>query len=216
MCASLREDEEFLSSFAKRIYLLAQREEYLDSEVLKLQPNPIIKRVIALYLEDRFATKTDSLHLESLKDILISGGKTSINNGITAICKNGRFYFYSDKTQTSKPVYFVQQKETFVKNSSNVNNLFLKNAVDCDKINGKLTIRTREPSDKIRLSGRNCTKSLKKLMNELKIPEELRDVIPVAADDDGIVWVYGVGADERVAVDKNTNKAIEFITNNKS
>lgn len=216
MCASLREDEEFLSSFAKRIYLLAQREDCLDSEVLKVQPSSIIKRVIALYLEDRFATKTDSLHLESLKDILISGGKTSINNGITAICKNGRFYFYSDKTQTSKPVYFVQQKETFVKSSSNVNNLFLKNAVDCDKINGKLTIRTREPSDKIRLSGRNCTKSLKKLMNELKIPEELRDVIPVAADDDGVVWVYGVGADERVAVDKNTNKAIEFITNNKS
>ena len=216
MCASLREDEEFLSNFAKRIYLLAQREDYLDSGVLKVQPNSIIKRVIAIYLEDRFATKTDALHLENLKNVLINGGKASINNGITAFCKNGRFYFSSDKTQISKPVYFVQQKETFVKNSSNVNNLFLKNAVDCDKINGKLTVRTREPFDKIRLLGRNCTKSLKKLMNELKIPEELRDVIPVAADDDGVVWVYGVGVDERVAVDKNTNKAIEFITNNKS
>ena len=92
----------------------------------------------------------------------------------------------------------------------------MKNAIDCDKINGKLTVRTREPSDKIRLLGRGCTKTLKKLMNELKISEELRDVIPVAADNLGVVWVYGIGVDERVAVDKSTKKAIEFITNNKS
>ena len=53
-------------------------------------------------------------------------------------------------------------------------------------------------------------------MNELKISEELRDIIPVAADNLGVFWVYGIGVDERVAVDKSTKKAIEFITNNKS
>ena len=102
-----------------------------------------------------------------------------------------------------------------LENFSNVNKLFLKNAVDCDKINGRLTVRTRNASDEIRLLGRGCTKSLKKLMNELKIPQELRDVIPVAADDDGVVWIYGIGVAERVAVDQNTKKAIEFITHNK-
>ena len=88
--------------------------------------------------------------------------------------------------------------------------------VDCGKIKGKLEIRTRETFDEIRLNGRGCTKSLKKLMNEMKIPNELRDVIPVAADDDGVVWIYGIGVAERAAVDKNTKNAIEFIANNKS
>ena len=218
MCSSLREDEEFLNTSAKRVYALVKRADFLDVELLKIQPPSIIKRVIALYLEEDFSIKTDSLHLENCKNILQSGGKTSMNGDITAFCKNNRFCFLSNKIKDTKPSYFVEQKEIIVKNSLNVNNLFLKNAVDCDKINGKLTVRTREVSDKIRLSGRNCTKSLKKLMNELKIPEEHRDSIPVAADNNGVVWVCGVGVDARVAVDKNTKKAIEFITtiNNKS
>ena len=58
-------------------------------------------------------------------------------------------------------------------------------------------------------------KTVLKLMNELKIPQELRDVIPVAADDNGVLWIYGVGVAERAMINKNTKKAIEFITNNK-
>ncbi len=216
MCASLREDEEFLNTSAKRIYALVRRENFLDAELLKIQPPSIIKRVIALYLEEEFGVKTDALHLENCKKILFSGGKNSMNGDITAICKNEQFCFYLNNTEVFKPCYFVEQKEIIIEKFTNVNNLFLKNAIDCDKINGKLIVRTREPSDKIRLSGRGCTKSLKKLMNEIGMPEELRDIIPVAADESGVVWVYSVGVDERVAVNKNTNKAIEFITHNKS
>ena len=218
MCSSLREDEEFLNTSAKRVYALVKRDDFLDAELLKIQPPSIIKRVIAFYMEEDLSLKTDALHLENCKNIILSGGKTSMNGGITALCKNGRFYFSLNTASGKEQNYFVEQREIIVKNFSNVNNLFLKNSVDCDKIDGKLTVRTREPSDKIRLLGRNCTKSLKKLMNELKTPEELRDIIPVASDECGVVWVYGVGVDERVAVDENTKKAIEFITtiNNKS
>ena len=66
------------------------------------------------------------------------------------------------------------------------------------------------PSDEIRLVGRNCTKTLKKLFNELQIPQELRDSLPVAADEGGVVWIYGVGVSERVAVDQNSLNLVEF------
>lgn len=216
MCATLREDEDFLNTSAKKVYTLVRREDYLDAELLKIQPPSIIKRVITLYLEEAFGLRTDALHLENCKNILLCGGKSSMNGNITAVCKDERFYFLSNNEENGKIGYFVEQKEVILKNFTNVNNLFLKNSVDCDKINGKLTVRTRASSDKIRLKGRNCTKSLKKLMNELKIPEQLRDVIPVAADDDGVVWIFGVGVDERVSVCENTKKAIEFIVDNKS
>ena len=215
MSSSLREDEEFLTASAKRIYLLANREDFLDAQILRIQPPSIIKRVIALFFEESFSLKTDALHLENCKDILLCGGKTSMNGNITALCSGERFYFAKNDRKAEQPTFLVEQKEILLENFSNVNKLFLKNAIDCDKIVGGLVVRTRAASDEIRLAGRRCTKSLKKLMNELKIPQELRDVIPVAADDNGVLWIYGVGVAERAMINKNTKKAIEFITNNK-
>ena len=213
MCASLREDEEFLSSTAKKIYVLVLRDGYIDAELLKIQPVSVIKRVIAFYLEEEFSLKTDALHLERCKELVLYSGRTSMNGNLSAVSDGEKFRFVSNHEKTVSFDYRVQQKELLMENFSEVNSLFLKNAVDCDKISGELSIRTRQPSDEIRLKGRGCTKSLKKLMNEMKISKELRDSIPVAADSDGVVWIYGIGVAERVAIDKNTKKAIEFTAN---
>jgi tRNA(Ile)-lysidine synthase len=56
---------------------------------------------------------------------------------------------------------------------------------------GKLVVRSRETGDEIRLSV--GTKSLKKLFIDKKIPAEERNRIPVLADDEGILGVYGIG-----------------------
>ncbi|MBO5852437.1 MAG: tRNA lysidine(34) synthetase TilS [Clostridia bacterium] len=213
MCSSLREDEEFLKTSAKRVYALTLREDFLDAELLKIQPSSVIKRVIALYLFDKFSIKTDALHLENCKDILLNGGKTSMNGNLTAVCKGEKFYFTVNGENAYNEIFVVKQREVLLESLPEINKSFLKNAIDCDKIDGKSVIRTRAASDEIRLFGRRCTKSLKKLMNELKIPEELRDAIPIASDDSGVIWIYGIGVAERVAVTENTKKAIEFITN---
>lgn len=210
MCATLREDEEFLFSTAKKIYVLCLREKLLDAELLRLQPSAIIKRVIALYLWEEANLKIDSLHLENCKKILISGGKTGLSDGVSAVCEGERFFLVKGKEKVPTTKYETQTIRKTLSKGEKVNNLFLKNTIDYDKINGSLVVRTRLASDEIRLKGRNCTKSLKKLFNELKIPTELRDVIPVAADDIGVVWIYGIGVSERVAVDQNTTETIEF------
>ncbi len=62
---------------------------------------------------------------------------------------------------------------------------------------GKITIRSAEAGDSIRLPGRGCTKTLKKLFAEAKIPAWERRKIPVIADEKGILAVAGFGADER-------------------
>lgn len=59
------------------------------------------------------------------------------------------------------------------------------------RVNGKLWLRSRRPGDTIRLNG--GSKSLQKLMIDRKIPAHLRDSVPVIADDDGVVAVYGIG-----------------------
>ena len=88
-----------------------------------------------------------------------------------------------------------------------INNLFLNNSLDCDKIVGKLIIRTRQSGDSIRLKNRGCTKSLTKLYNESGIPVDERDLLPVICDNIGVVWIYKIGVAHRCAINDKTKKA---------
>ena len=56
---------------------------------------------------------------------------------------------------------------------------------------GNMVVRTRQSGDAIRLCG--GTKSLKKLFIDHKIPAHLRQQIPVVADEQGVLGVYGFG-----------------------
>ena len=84
-------------------------------------------------------------------------------------------------------------------------------ALDCDKIQS-LTIRKRQSGDQIRVAGRNGTKTVRKLMNELKIPASHREIYPVLATDDGVVLLHGAGPEEKYKITSDTKKflMIEF------
>lgn len=58
---------------------------------------------------------------------------------------------------------------------------------------GELILRSRQSGDEIRLSG--GTKSLKKLFIDRKIPAFCRCRVPVVANEDGVLGVYGLGPD---------------------
>lgn len=57
---------------------------------------------------------------------------------------------------------------------------------------GEVVVRSRKSGDTIRLYG--GTKSLKALFIDKKIPASVRDTIPVVADDEGVLGVWGIGA----------------------
>lgn len=94
--------------------------------------------------------------------------------------------------------------EEFIKNEQKR----LKNALDYDRINRIIECRPRLPGDSIRLCGRGCTKSLKKLFSEARVPEHRRMETLVLDDGGGPVWVEGFGAAERVAVGPLTRRAV--------
>lgn len=56
---------------------------------------------------------------------------------------------------------------------------------------GQILLRGRVPGDTMTLSG--GTKSIKKLFIDRKIPADSRDRIPVLADAEGVLGVYGIG-----------------------
>lgn len=87
--------------------------------------------------------------------------------------------------------------EVICKNGKINNDLSSTFYFKCSSICGKITVRPRNPGDKIRLMGRACTKTIKKLFIEEKVPEHLRDRIPVFADENGVIAIMGFGIAER-------------------
>lgn len=208
-CVLLSEDEDFLNSAA---------EEYLSRNTvngaLKITGfHPaVVKRAIKKFAELSLnGVKLDSRHINEIYS-LKEDVKLSLPCKSAALLKNGLLYIIKiDDNIVKNKQYYVRTEirvnDLFTEDEK-VNNLLLKNSLDCDKIVGKSVIRTRQSGDNIRLAGRGCTKTLKKLMNELKIPENNRNSIPVIADDKGVIWVYGAGTAQRCAVNKKTEKVM--------
>ena len=86
----------------------------------------------------------------------------------------------------------------------NVHNLFSNDMLDRAKIQGSLYLRCRREGDLIHPAGRGVGKTIKKLMNEYRIPAYLRDTYPLLCDDLGVVMVPGYAVDERVRITDTT------------
>ena len=115
-----------------------------------------------------------------------------------------RVYNQSDAPQKAKLSYSVIDYSEF--DGSRHKFMF----ADYDKVRGEARLKQREAGDSISPAGRGCTKTLKKLFNELKIPAENRNKLHIIADDLGIIAVLGYAVDERVKPDSNTKKVILF------
>ncbi len=217
MSATLRNDADLLRKIAKETFDgICKCNEVATEELCKLHP-AILSRCIALLYEKSVGRIPEYKHIESIIMLLNEGGKCSVQNDFSAVVKDGFLKFVPSKsvgTILETEVYElpfcdfgIEISEITPENfklQGKINNLLLHNAFDCDKICGKLVLRSRIPRDEIKLIKRNCTKSLKKLFNEAKIEETKRDLIPVLADDEGPVWVAGFGTAERCRVDDNT------------
>ena len=78
---------------------------------------------------------------------------------------------------------------------ANVYKKFIYITIGFDKIKGSVLVRTRRPGDTFAFRGMD--RKLKKLLCDAKIPD--RDRLPVFCDDDGILFVPGVGARDGAA-----------------
>lgn len=79
---------------------------------------------------------------------------------------------------------------------------------------GPMVLRPRKPGDTIRLS--SGTRSLKKLFIDRKIPSSIRPYIPVVCDAQGILGVYGIGANLDSAGAEQPGVTIIFEQENRS
>ena len=85
----------------------------------------------------------------------------------------------------------------FIKNCKEIHNSFNIFHFKSDNICDKIFVKSRSEGENIRLNGRKCTKTLKKLFSEEKLNGAGRDLVPVLYDSKGAIAIYGFGIAER-------------------
>ena len=202
-CLSLNETNSFLEKTANEILFRFINDNSLSLGFVSETDSAIAKALIKKYFTLCFPNVLlESVHLNKIYDLCkIGTGKVNLPSNLFAIIKDGVLRFETDQTELNHNFKVNLSKSTIV------NNLFSNNLIDCDKIVGELIVRTRQEGDSIRLNNRGCTKSLKKLFTENKIDLNMRENLPVIADEKGVIWVHKIGVAQRVAVTDKTKNA---------
>ena len=223
---SIKLDEDYLSTEAENLLKRAQTDENVfDYEVIFSSHEAVLNRMLVMLLK-RYEVEVSAAKLEDLKRACEEGKKINLKKNVYASVKSGKLIITREKEKpqvyfkeisfenTDKVSEFFLDRRVKIclierdSKESNVHNMFTKKDIDYDKIKGKIFLRNRKSGDKIRLAERGLTKSLKKLFNE-SIPLEERHKVAVLSDDDGVIYVEGFGADERVSADENTKRILE-------
>ncbi len=219
--SAISEDEAFLSSLADEYVENSRCPDGFDAVKLSEAPLPLKRRAVIKITEECVGITPEFRFADAICDMLESQGKLQINGGVTVRVRKGILDFPKEAQEAlaseitdGRAKFFDSVIETQIVNIKEINNLQnisnqgLEYYLDCDKIIGRLVVRSRQAGDKISLRSRGCTKTLKKLFNELEISPEKRNSVAVFADEKGVVLVEGAGCDSRVAVNKTTESVL--------
>lgn len=220
MLGHLEEDEAFLEQTADEAFEKAQQASGLDAGVLGELPLAILFRVLRRYFGSH-QVSCETVQMEAAQRLLRQKrGRVQLqkncwlewNAGLLSICRDeGEFQMAPLEVGPGKlPENSLASGCLRLLNCEQFTNLqkrecnILKKTIDYDKIYGRLFLRQKKEGDYLRLAHRKVGKPLRKWWNEQKIPPRQRSRIPVLSDEESPVWVYGLGADERVLPTKET------------
>lgn len=193
---------ENLSAMALRLRqdeaALVQKPEY-RVDVLRQMPQAMRLRAVSADLESWGVLEPEAAHLELVEKLILSdnpSARADLPGGIT-VCRNyGVLERYVPEERMS-PVVLKCPGETVVESlglrviCEESEDLTCGESYFTVSPRGEVMVRSRQSADRMRLSG--GSKSLKKLFVDRKIPAAKRMAVPVVADDDGVLGVYGIG-----------------------
>lgn len=230
-CA-LREDDECLRELAQQALRTAECLGGWRAGVLAQQPAAV--RMRALYSAARSAGtgRLSRQHLQMLDHLLAKGGGCTLPGGCSARVERGILLFpepaegYAvplQMPQTSLPNGRILCIQTIPKEKipKEIRKCVFSNCLDYDTITSDTMVRSRRAGDSFSPAGRGVTKSLKKLLNEKKIPPSLRQGLVILSNGQNILWIEGCGPSEQAKVTPRTRCAAvvtikECIGNGKS
>ena len=218
----LRRDADHLDSLAERFVQEHGCENALPVKVLAELPEPVMSRVVRRMGQGRIsAVQTGAI-------MALKPGEVTDVSGMRVGRTRERLVF-DLRTKAPIPERELRWEEWTAipeagisvricrgRRADEIHDVFTTFSFSCEKIYGKITIGARREGDAFRPAGRGCTKTLKQLFMELDIPSWERNGVPVLRDGMGILFVLGVGPDERFKAVQNDENVgtIEIVRGN--
>lgn len=219
---SLYDDNLFLQNSAQSAF-----ENYYADGILKKQvstvPVAVLRRVLSMFYTTVIGKNPDLSHLAEMeKTVFGQIRRTSLEKGFYFVREENGYAIKKDTIaeefclKSSGNFYeFIENCAKFGKVSrlsandfKKINKKLFKYSIDCDKIVGVVTVRTRLSGDKFRPVGRGVTKSVGKLLTENRCSDECRKSLVIVCDEKGIVFTSLFGIDERVKVTENSQNIV--------
>lgn len=176
MALRLRQDEAYLAS-------QAAFDELPPVTTLRKLHGAVRSRMLEQFLKDSGVKEPEQSHIAMAEALVFSdrpSARASFPGGVTLSREYDRLTALTDDEFPAFTVTCLPAEKIV-----NTPTEFTVKTV------GAVTVRSRKSGDTIRLSG--GTKSLKKLFIDHKIPAAQRSRIPVLADEQGVLGVYGIG-----------------------
>ncbi|MBR6506350.1 MAG: tRNA lysidine(34) synthetase TilS [Clostridia bacterium] len=195
LCESVKNDKSYFED------ALSDRRNELPADL----PISLLTRQISKRYEAKTGLSLDFAHINKIAGSVKNRVCTTLDlPGKVCVYIYYGDYSFEKRTVCSEYCVPVQQGITEIPQKStkifygneNVYKLATSVTVDCGKIVGSLYARPRMEGDRIKVFG--VSKSVRKEFINKKIPLCVRNDIPVICDDEGIVYVPYIGADDRV------------------
>ena len=186
-------------------------------EILASLDTAILGRV----LRNRIGSDVSFYHISKITDLLKNSvlefdytAKLSLPKGVTALISSGRLAFVSDEEAP------IEKEDYLIRIDGN--NTLLPNGMGSIIIDGSdirdnqdkfsaviytdkdLYVRQRREHDTILVRG--MKRKVKKILNEIKIPKNVRDSYPIIVTDDEIVWIPGYSVSDHFLSNHDTTK----------
>ena len=214
-----KQDDEFIFDLIDNRAIMLEREGVVKIATSYFtKPNSIVFRLILKALKVIGAsTNVDRKHLQMIKNMTIeseNGTKISLPNGVSVI-KEYNFITITNKKLKPKQKSWKMQKGVFdipnigimeVIATRKLNVEDYHNLVDVKKLPKNGVWRFKKDGDMFTKFG-GGTKSLNEFLIDKKVPQRLRNFIPVFAVDNEILIIAGIEISPKVKIDETTKSA---------
>lgn len=217
--AIMREADEYLNQISEKEIKAAKIPYGWSCEQL-LRCEPIVLKYAVKNILEKAAAPVDFQHTALIIEAMRNGGAVDIGGGYTVSCAQGilrivpQAFIANDfcvplfdymkehgRRVTMRDGQLFEAVPPLALSSEKIHNLLLNDGIPCAIITRDTVLRRRRAGDTFTDRRRGVTKSLKKLMNELRIPREKRDTIPVVANGSTVLWIKGIGTSAQAKAD---------------
>ncbi len=196
-----------------------------DAQMIAQAPCAVQKAALRMLIAQAAVQQKTSLVPNAQKLLYQKNGVLPLGKGVCLAVRQGLLGIEREAAKSAEPWehpmksgYFQAPDGLFYKVSlinyeKNMN--YAKDArkhlnfyADYAKMQGYPIFRTRKAKDRYRPMGRGISKTLKDFFTEQKVPQQIRDKVPVLAAGHEILWIAGFGFAQGYAPDDATKIAV--------